>query len=226
MKSSGESTLSVLPERRTIAAFTLAELMAIIAVVAFTALLMLPSLFVHDGCKPMRFKCVSNLKQVGLAFRVWEGDNNDRYPMRVLTNSFGGPLYTDSSNAFYYFQIMSNELSNPQILVCPEDKKHRPATNFTTDFNGSRISYFVGLGADETLPQLFLAGDSHLTNGQPLRNGILELTTNHPAGWTQERHQGLGNVAMADGSVQQFSSSALRMAIQSSGLTNRLLMPK
>lgn len=204
---------------------TLIEILVVIAILIIVAGLLIPAP-THDKVKASRIKCVSNLKQVGLAFRVWEGDNDNKYPMSVYTNAAGGALYTNSVDLFRYFQVMSNELSNPQILICPMDKKRHAATNFSTDFDGTHISYFVGLEADETLPQSFLAGDSNITNGLPLNHGILKLTTNRPCDWNAERHVYAGNIGLADGSVQQFSSSALRTAIQHTGLaTNRLLMP-
>lgn len=204
--------------------FSVLELMVVIVVIAILVALLLPALIIpHDGT--IRIKCASNLKQVGLAFRIWEGDNGDRYPMSFYTNATG-PLWMNSTNMFSYFQAMSNELSNPQVIVCPQDKTHRAATNFTTDFNSTRVSYFVGLDADETAPQRILAGDSNLKTDAPLKNGLLELTTNHSISWTRERHGDSGNVALADGSIQQYSSAALREALKHTGLTtNRLLLP-
>ena len=35
--------------------------------------------------------CVTNMKQIGLAFRLWEGDNNDQFPFNVSTGK-GGTL--------------------------------------------------------------------------------------------------------------------------------------
>lgn len=205
-------------------AFTAVELMVVIAVIALIALLLLPAL-----AKARRMSshvgCVNNLKQLGIAFKVWEGDKGDRYPGNVLTNAMGGPLYTNSIDVFRYFQNMSNEMSNPQIVVCPEDKKRHPATNFTTDFNSSHISYFLGLNADETHPQLFLVGDSHLTNGQPIQNGLMQLKTNSLVGWTAERHGGAGNIGMADGSVQQLTTSGLQKTLSYSGTNQVLLLP-
>ena len=32
--------------------------------------------------KAQKINCINNLKQVGLAFRIWEGDNGDKYPRR------------------------------------------------------------------------------------------------------------------------------------------------
>jgi prepilin-type processing-associated H-X9-DG protein len=203
---------------------TLVEALVVIMVIGFGVLLILPAL-VPPRRYPPRFHCLNNLKQVGLAFRIWEGDNSDRYPMLALTNQSGGPLYADAANAYRYFQVMSNELNNPKILICPDDSKRTPATNFNSDFNGSHISYFIGLDADETKPQLFLSGDTHI-NGPSIKNGVMEIPASQVVNWTKERHQGGGNVGLADGSVQQFSSSALQTALQHTGLgTNRLLFP-
>ena len=206
---------------------TLIEVLIVIAVIVLASIvLMLPAFLSGDQHRyAIRTHCASNLKEIALAFRIWEGDNDDHYPMSYYTNA-SGPLYMDSSNVFRYYMTMSNELSNPQILLCPDDKTRRAATNFTTDFNGSHISYFVGLDSDETTPQEFLAGDSNLKTDAPIKNGLLLLTTNQSISWTKERHNGNGNVALADGSVQQFSSAGLQAALTHTGVAkNRLLMP-
>jgi prepilin-type processing-associated H-X9-DG protein len=206
-------------------ALTRLELIVIIGVV----LIVVASFFQPGSrvtAKAPRIRCMNNLKQIGLAFRVWANDNSDLFPMQVLTNTEGGDLYADSQNGFRYFQAMSNELVDPKILICPTDRKREPASNFFRGFNGSHISYFVGLDATTNVPQAFLSGDSNITNGLPLNHGILELTTNRPCGWTTERHNEAGNVGLADGSVQQFSSTALSAALQHTGLAkHRLLMP-
>ena len=210
-------------------ALTMVELIVVIVVIGFACIMLLALLLPalarsKDG--RMRINCASNLKMTGLAFRIWEGDNGNRFPMQVYTNVSGAPLYLDSINAFRYFQVMSNELSDPKLLHCPEDKQRIPATNFTTDLNSSHISYFIGLDADETFPTRFLAGDSHLTTETQFNAGSMLIPTNQVVSWTRERHQGAGFVGMADGSVHQLSSSGLRQALRHTGLaTNRLLMP-
>jgi hypothetical protein len=207
------------------AAFTMLELLAIIAVIALIALIALSALFASRQLL-VRIKCASNLKSVGFAFRIWEGDNNDNFPMRYYTNSLGEPSYTDSANMFRYFLAMSNELSNPNVLMCPDDKKRTAATNLANDFNSTHITYFVGLDAKDTLRQCFLTGDANITNGSKITNGLLILTTNLKPSWTKKLHHGAGNICLADGSVQQFSTAALRMALQNTGMiTNRLLLP-
>src|SRR5579883_1540897 len=110
-------------------ALTLVELLVVIAVIAILAGLFMPA--TSHPRLAVRVRCASNLKQVGLAFRIWEGDNNEHYPMQVYTNKLGGPLFINSREQFRYFQVMSNELSNPRIVFCPADSSRTPATNFT-----------------------------------------------------------------------------------------------
>ena len=74
------------------AALTLAEVVVVIAVLAVLAMLLLPR-FDGGPHHAMRINCVSNLKQIGLSFRLWEGDNGDKYPMSVsVTNGGSGIL--------------------------------------------------------------------------------------------------------------------------------------
>lgn len=203
---------------------TLVELLVIIVVITFLYLMLLPR---NTGTRARaeRIRCVNNLKQIGLSTRVWEGDHGDKYSWSISGTNGGTMEFISGPNAWRHFQVMPNELSTPKILVCPADTSRTAATNFTF-FNNSNLSYFVGIDASETDPQSMLMGDRNLTNGTPVRNGILELTPTHPAGWTDEMHKKVGNIVLADGSVQQVSQSGLRLSLASSGVvTNRLQMP-
>jgi competence protein ComGC len=107
--------------------FTLVGLLVIIAVIAILAAILLPAL-ASAKRKAQRINCVNNLKQDGLAFRIWEGDNGDKYPMAVSTNKGGTMEYAEDGNAFRHFQVMSNELSTPKILICPADDRTAAAS--------------------------------------------------------------------------------------------------
>jgi prepilin-type processing-associated H-X9-DG protein len=204
---------------------TLIELFAILAVIAVLAAVLIPAL-VRAKARAQRIGCVSHLKQIGLATRIWEGNTN-LYPMQVSRTNGGTMDFITGPNVFRHFQIMSNELSTPKILICPAeaDRLRAVASNF--DFlSNSNISYFIGIDANDANPQMFLSGDRNITNGTPLKNAVLDLTTNKLAGWTGELHNGFGNFGFSDGSVQQVSDYGLRNAIANTGLaTNRLQMP-
>ncbi|MDB6018116.1 MAG: prepilin-type N-terminal cleavage/methylation domain [Pedosphaera sp.] len=206
-------------------AFTSLELLVVLASMLIVAALILPA-FVPRRCNCVRANCVNNLKQVGLAFRIWSEDNNNKFPMDPSIDLGSNKELINGTNTFAYFQLMSNELSTPKIIVCPEDKKRHAATNFDTDLDNSKLSYFAGLDASTNSPAMLLSGDRHLAVGKSARSGILNLTTKQEVGWTRANHKGLGNVVLVDGSVQQFTTAQLRKALASTGVTtNRLTFP-
>ena len=204
-------------------AFTFVEMIVIIACIAILAAFLLPAI-ARNKAHTARVNCVNNLKQIGLASKTWSPDQSADFPMRRET-TYGGTLGLPNSELIWRtFQIISNELMTPKILVCPEDTRVPPA-NFNREFSNMNISYFLGLDSADETPEMFLSGDRNLTNGTPLQGGVLVITSNRPAGWTQAMHRGQGNILYADGSVQQNSSSRLGMMISRSGDTNRLAMP-
>ena len=156
-------------------AMTLVELFVVIAIIAVLAAMIIPASTLNKA-RAYRIQCVNNLKQTGLAFRLWEA-NGDKYPMKTPETNGGTMEFTSGLNDWRHFQVMSNELSTPKVLYCPSDETRMPATNFTFLAN-SNVSYFVGIDATETDPQGFLSGDRNLTNGTPIKNGILEVSSN------------------------------------------------
>ena len=205
-------------------AFTVIELIVVIVVMAVLVGLILPSL-VPAKARTKRVGCTNYLKQVGLAFRLFEIDHDDTFPMSVSTNKGGSLEYVTTGEAFRHFQILSNELSSPNALACPTDVR-KPAPDFV-DLSNSNVSYFVGILTNSSNPQALLGGDRNLmTNGVPAESKILEVTTNTAVGWTFAMHKNAGNVLLGDGSVQPFTYARLQQQLADSGVaTNRLLIP-
>ena len=171
--------------------------------------------------------CNCNLKEVGTAYRIYAQNNDNKYPMQVAVKKGGAMELTATGNVAACFPVMSNSLADPKVLICPRDAKRTPATSFSGGFNNNNVSYFVGLDANLDHPQMFLSGDDNFAiGGMPVKSGLLELSTNTPITWTAARHRFFGNICLADGSVQQFTTDDLQQALQQTGIaTNRLAIP-
>jgi prepilin-type processing-associated H-X9-DG protein len=207
---------------------TLIEVIAVIACVAFLFILLGlvpgPS---HAKAKSKLATCQSDLKQIGIAFRTWDADHDDKYPMSVSTTNGGSMEWAAGNNLFKHFQVMSNELDNPNVLLCPSDDRDVPRSDDFANLSNSNLSYFVGLDADETRPTMILAGDRNLlTNGVPVIPGLVIIGTNSAAGWSTKMHKRAGNILFADGSVARATNDILPSLFQKTGTNiNRLAVP-
>lgn len=209
------------------AAFTLMELLLVIVLIAVVAAMLLPANSgPHRRQIAQRINCVNNLKQVDLAFKIWGGDHDDRYPIAVSVTNGGAKEFAEQGMVDRVFQVMSNEVNAPKILHCPVDTTTVAATNFI-NLNNGNLSYFIGIDATEENPQAILLGDDNLViNGKPVSSGRLNLSTNDIVEWGADRHHRAGNIALADGSVQQATSGSLRAAIFNAAMaTNRWVIP-
>jgi len=220
-------------------ALTRTDVVVIVFVVVILATLLIPLLRgARQGA--LAINCFSNLRAVVFSVRIWEGDNNNFYPMAVSVTNGGAMELIVTGNVAACFSVLTNELSTPRILVCPADTEHATATNFET-LNNSKISYFIGIDpTNDANPGAILMGDDNFEiAGSSVKSGVLPLSANVPVEWSSGRHVRFwsgfwtpartrfkGNIAFADGSALDESSSGLQEALQETGLaTNRLAIP-
>jgi prepilin-type processing-associated H-X9-DG protein len=161
------------------------ELLVVVAVLSLLAAMLLPA-FVPQRRPPTRMNCLNNLKQVGLAFRIFAAGHQGKFPPMLGTNEGGVKEWVntapggagDPAQTFRVFVAMSNELATPKAVVCAADKNRVAITNFhgmayatplAQGGQNASLSYFVNLGADETQPQAILAGDRNLSTGTNAR---------------------------------------------------------
>ncbi len=216
--------------RRKESAVTMLEVIVLVALMAIIAGMLLPTICRPSRASASRINCVNNLKNVGLAFRIFTTDHGGQWPWQLSGTNGTKDTLAEPGSGWRHFQFVSNELSSPRVLLCPSDKERRMATNFST-FGPNNLSYFLGLQADETRPQTILAGDRNVTtNGMDVGPGLLLLGTNQNAGFSKKIHHSAGNVLAGDGSVQQCTSSGFQDSVvdavmASTNAINRLLIP-
>lgn len=224
--------MKISASRRTLAAFSWLELLVVIVTVMllFVVFSMVQP-FGGNRAKAQRIGCVSNLKQIGLAARMWSNDHEEHFPWTVSTNKEGTMEFAASAEVFRHFVAMTNELSSAKIFVCPNDLGRLRARDFSTPLANSNVSYFIGLDADETRPQTILSGDRNIIGGVTNGAWLVFGTTTSPS-WTRDIHQFAGNIGLGDGSVMQMTTQALArqfqaaLASQTNSTVLRLAIPR
>jgi hypothetical protein len=87
---------------------------------AIAAALVLPAMAKAKG-RSQTTSCVNNLKQIGLAARIWSNEHKEMFPPDFVS--------------------MSNELVKTSLLICPQDGSKTPATDFTQFNPAKNVSY-------------------------------------------------------------------------------------
>jgi len=168
--------------RRRTPAFTLIELLVVIAIIAILASLLLPAL---SGAKTraLGIKCMSNMKQLQLAFTMYANDYNGFYMINTyggdgwvkdVVDFGGGPnnwditYLTDPKSA-----VLAPYTQNVGIYRCPADwtTVNRPGVGPVPRIRSVSASQAVGTWYDGKTPTYGYWLDKSLVGGSPTNPG-------------------------------------------------------
>jgi len=130
------------------AAFTLPELLVVVGIIAILAGLLLPALG-RSKAKAHNASCVNNLRQLGIATRLYAEDNEERLPIaeilptQPINPQVPLPRICDVL-ARYVGKTAGANTNSGTVFKCPLDKKSRFAAEgssyeWNADLNGQRI---------------------------------------------------------------------------------------
>ncbi|MDB6131515.1 MAG: hypothetical protein JWM04_2622 [Verrucomicrobiales bacterium] len=191
-------------------AFTLLEVVICLGSLLVVGLLLLPGLG-RTHVRSSRVSCVSNLKQIGVAFRLFANDHDGKYPAQLSRTNDGLLEISDSASAADYFSILQSELASQKILVCPTDTRTASASWET--LKGTNISYALFLESSETEPSSLMLADRNMVVAEKQTAGVTRLVNPERAYWGPDMHVRAGNLAFGDGSARQTDNALLRKAL-------------
>lgn len=196
--------------KRSSKAFTLLELLMVIAIIAILSARLMPALS-KAKLRTYRIRCVSDLKQTGVAFHLFATDHSHKFPMEVPMADGGSREFVSGGNAYRHFVSLSNDLS-PRLLTCPSDT--RAMVLDWPAFSNEHLSYFVGVDASPDAPNSMLAGDRNISSDSVQKTNTLQTTYATNVQWTAGLHEFKGNILFSDGHVSELGDDGLRTAMQ------------
>jgi prepilin-type N-terminal cleavage/methylation domain-containing protein len=144
-------------------AFTLVELLVVIALITILAALLFPAITAAKD-KAKRASCMNNLRQINTGLRMYCDDSTDKAPRTPGTANSPGLNWTGYKNLMKsYVGLKGSSSSQEKVFACPADTFHY---DFTTNF-GTYVAQSLHDQPPDYLSYAFNGGNARTNSNAP-----------------------------------------------------------
>ncbi len=210
----------IAPQRQSRVGFTLIELLVVIAIIAILAAILFP-VFARAKAKALQTRCLSNIKNIALAFQIYASDHDEMLP-DVLNSTYGWDTWNPGGGIPGTQDFMADLLSkllpytkSTQIWYCDTDPwGSQPSADNPAADGVVSYSYCVQWKTvcdedagkwveDPFCPELNEYGDDFIGRNPSkqclmIDNGLADLPSNDLDDY-ETAHGDMSNVAFWDG---------------------------